>query len=203
MKTGIMGGTFNPFHNGHLMLGEYAYRQFFLDEVWFMPNGNPPHKQSREVLEDMEHRLEMTRLAIEDIPYFRLCTCEAERKEPSYSWETMRYLKERYPDRKFYFILGADSLFSIEPWRHPEPLISELSILAAYRDDKNTPESMNRQISRLNRKYHGDIRLLQTPVLPVSSHEIREGIRNGNLAAGQVPQKVADYIQKHHLYRGE
>ena len=80
MRIGIMGGTFDPIHNGHLMLGEYAYQQFHLDEVWYMPNGNPPHKSNPEIRKDLQDRAEMTRLAIEEIPYFRLCTYEMDRR---------------------------------------------------------------------------------------------------------------------------
>ena len=110
MRIGIMGGTFDPIHNGHLMLGEYAYQQFHLDEVWYMPNGNPPHKSNPEIRKDLQDRAEMTRLAIEEIPYFRLCTYEMDRKETSYSYQTMEYFKETYPQDEFYFIIGADSL---------------------------------------------------------------------------------------------
>ena len=89
MRIGIMGGTFDPIHNGHLMLGEYAYRKFDLDEVWFMPNGNPPHKQDVSIRRMTNHRVRMTELAIEDIPYFKLCTYETDRTEKSYTYETM------------------------------------------------------------------------------------------------------------------
>ena len=117
MRIGIMGGTFDPIHNGHLMLGEYAYQQFHLDEVWYMPNGNPPHKSNPEIRKDLQDRAEMTRLAIEEIPYFRLCTYEMDRKETSYSYQTMEYFKETYPQDEFYFIIGADSLFNLESFK--------------------------------------------------------------------------------------
>ena len=112
MRIGIMGGTFDPIHNGHLMLGEYAYQQFHLDEVWYMPNGNPPHKSNPEIRKDLQDRAEMTRLAIEEIPYFRLCTYEMDRKETSYSYQTMEYLKRLI--RRMNFILSSVRiLFSI------------------------------------------------------------------------------------------
>ena len=150
MRIGIMGGTFDPIHNGHLMLGEYAYQQFHLDEVWYMPNGNPPHKSNPEIRKDLQDRAEMTRLAIEEIPYFRLCTYEMDRKETSYSYQTMEYFKETYPQDEFYAC---------------------------------------------------DIRLLRTPVMPVSSSEIRQMIRGGETEDLPIPKKVADYIDLNRLYQ--
>lgn len=94
------------------MLGEYAYQQFHLDEVWYMPNGNPPHKSNPEIRKDLQDRAEMTRLAIEEIPYFRLCTYEMDRKETSYSYQTMEYFKRLI--RRMNFILSSVRiLFSI------------------------------------------------------------------------------------------
>lgn len=111
MKIGIMGGTFDPIHNGHLMLGEYAARQFRLQRVWFLPNGNPPHK-SGEI--SIRHRIEMVKLALEGHDRFELNLYEAEKGTVSYSYDTIRNLNELYPEHEFYFIIGADSLFSIE-----------------------------------------------------------------------------------------
>lgn len=200
MKIGIMGGTFDPIHKGHLMLGEYAYHQFQLDQVWFMPNGRPPHKSAGIVTADASDRLEMTRLAIENTPYFRLCAYEAERSQVSYSWETMAHFHARHPEDEFYFIIGADSLFTIESWAHPERLIASSAILAAYRDDCDTEEAMNRQIRYLNDKYSGNIHLLKTPVMPAASHEIRKAAAAGSEITEHVPAAVVEYIQKHHLY---
>ena len=203
MKIGIMGGTFDPIHMGHLMLGEYAYRNFDLDEVWFLPNGNPPHKEDPDIRKDTEDRLAMTALAIQDTPYFRLSTYETEHAEKSYSYRTMEHFRMVYPQHEFYFIIGADSLFNMETWMCLDRLLRAVVILAAYRDDADTPEEMYRQIRYLNRKYRADIRLLRTPLVPVSSHEIREQIAAGHLADLPVPERVAAYIRENHLYQGE
>lgn len=203
MKIGIMGGTFNPVHNGHLMLAEYAYKRFNLDEVWFLPNGHPPHKDSPSIRKATADRVKMVELAIEDLPHFRLSTYETERTETSYSWQTMEYFTSEYPEHDFYFILGADSLFSIERWAKPGRFLELTTVLAAYRDDIDTPEEMNSQIEYLNRKYNGDIRLLKTPIVQVSSHEIRNVLRLGKTEGLPVPEKVADYILRNHLYQGE
>ena len=146
-------------------------------------------------------RAEMTRLAIEEIPYFRLCTYEMDRKETSYSYQTMEYFKETYPQDEFYFIIGADSLFNLETWKCPERLLKTAVILAAYRDDAGAPKEMRRQITYLKEKYACDIRLLRTPVMPVSSSEIRQMIRGGETEDLPIPKKVADYIDLNRLYQ--
>ena len=86
MKIGIMGGTFDPVHIGHLLLGEFAYEEFGLDEIWFMPNGNPPHKKTEYTEEALHHRIEMVKLAVSDVPYFKVCLYEAETEEHSYTY---------------------------------------------------------------------------------------------------------------------
>ena len=113
MKIGIMGGTFDPIHNGHLMLGDYACREYFLDEVWFMPNGNPPHKDNASIELSAEERARMVSLAIREYPSFRLEDYEIKRSCVSCSYETMEHLTKLYPKDSFYFIIGADSLFAI------------------------------------------------------------------------------------------
>lgn len=200
MKIGIMGGTFDPVHNGHLMLGKAAFTQFSLDEVWFMPNGNPPHKSKSVVQSDACHRAYMTGLAIEGIRKFRLELYEVEREEVSYSYETLEHFHRCRPEDEFYFIIGADSLVAIESWVHPEKIFSVCTVLAAYRDEIDTPEEMQLQIDYLKSKYQADIRLLNAPLMDVSSHELRAAIRAGKEISGFVPEKVEAYIKKEGLY---
>ena len=200
MKIGIMGGTFDPIHNGHLMLGEYAYRQFDLDLIWFMPNGNPPHKSNDSIESHTKNRVEMVKRAISGTEYFSLQPYEAETKEVHYSYKTMDYFKRSYPEHEFYFIIGADSLFSIEKWVHPEILLKKCVILAAYRDEKGT-EEMLAQIAYLNQKYQADIRLLNTPNVDISSSEIREKLKRGQSIQEIVPDTVYAYIEENQLYR--
>ena len=203
MKIGIMGGTFNPIHNGHLMLGEYSYRSFGLDQVWFMPNGNPPHKAGISASYSADIRARMTELAIQDVPYFRLEDYEVRRQELSYSYQTLEHFKEIYPEDSFYFIIGADSLFDINKWMKPERILKICTILAAFRGDKNNSEIMNRQIELLKERYGADtdIRLLISPLMDVSSHELREMVSEGKSISGLVPETVEQYIKEHGLYR--
>ncbi len=201
MKVGIMGGTFDPIHNGHLMLGQAAYEAFELDQVWFLPNGNPPHKTNSQIEADASDRLEMTYLAVSGIPYFKASAYEAERTEVSCTFQTLEYFHARYPDNQLFFIIGADSLYSIETWIHPERIFPLCTILAAYRDEVNSRELMEGKIHELRERYHADIRLLVTPLMHVASHEIRQFIKEGKDISSYLPESVVSYIKEHGLYR--
>ena len=201
MKIGIMGGTFDPVHNGHLMLGHAAYKAFSLDQIWFMPNGNPPHKKSETIKSTAEDRMKMTSLAIAPFPEFVLQPYEALRAEVSCSYQTMEHFSKIYPDDEFYFIIGADSLMAIETWIHPERIFPTCTILATYRNEVKTKEEMNRQIQYLSEKYHAKIRLLESPLMPVSSHELRASLQSGDSVSEYMPAAVCSYIKQHHLYR--
>ena len=200
MKIGIMGGTFDPIHIGHLLLGEFAYENFHLDEIWFLLNGNPPHKTTDESGVSLDDRIEMVKLATDDVPYFRMNLYEASSKKHSYTYSTMRALREMYPEHEFFFILGADSLFSIEQWKNFREIFPSCTILAAMRDDKDT-ESMQAQIRYLNGKYGADIRLLQAPLVEISSTTIRRRAENGLSIRYMVPDVVSEYIQSNALYK--
>lgn len=202
MKIGIMGGTFDPIHNGHLMLAQYAYQQFELDQIWFLPNGCPPHKSQDTIESEPFHRAQMVKLAIEGVPYFRFSSYETNQETVSYSYQTMEHFREEYPEDNFAFIIGADSLFAIESWKCPGRLLAVCDILAAYRDDKGTPEMMA-QIAYLEEKYEARIQLLETPVMDVSSHEIRRMIKSGMDVTGLIPDSVEQYIISHNLFKDE
>lgn len=200
MKIGIMGGTFDPIHKGHLMLGEYAKDLYKLDEIWFMPNGNPPHKLNSNIESQTKHRVEMVKLAIEGYDNFKIQLYEVERTEVNYSYLTMQHFKEKFSDDEFYFIIGADSLFAFETWKHPELLVKTCKILAAYRDGKNTSE-METQIQYLNKKYGAEIYLLNTPNVDISSSEIRRMLKDQEDISELVPKAVFSYIQSNNLFR--
>ena len=200
MKIGIMGGTFDPIHIGHLLLGEFAYEDFGLDEIWFLPNGNPPHKETADTGTSLEHRIEMIRKAIEGVPHFRLNLHEANTEEHSYTYRTMQEFNQMFPEYEFYFILGADSLFSIEQWKYFREIFPTCTILAAMRDDKDARE-MQRQILYLTEKYGARIRLLQAPLLEISSTVIRDRASRDLGVRYMVPDSVAEYIRTNHLYK--
>lgn len=200
MKIGIMGGTFDPIHIGHLLLGEFAYEDFGLEEIWFLPNGNPPHKLTKETADALKHRIEMVRLAIRDVPHFKLCLHEATQTCHSYTYKTMRELNRQYPEDEFYFILGADSLFAIEEWKYFREIFPTCTILAAMRDDKDI-EDMLGQIRYLEAEYGARIELLRAPLLEISSTTIRMRASKEKSIYYMVPDAVADYIRQKRLYR--
>ena len=200
MKIGIMGGTFDPIHIGHLLLGQFAYEEFGLDEIWYLPNGNPPHKQTAEGKQALMHRIEMVRLALRDMPHFKLCLHEAKETEHSYTYKTMQELNAKYPEHEFYFILGADSLFEIENWKYFQKIFPACTILAAMRDDKNVEEMLT-QMTYLGEKYGAKIDLLRAPLLEISSTGIRQRVCRNLSIYYMVPDDVAEYIQKNQLYK--
>ena len=202
MKVGIMGGTFDPIHIGHLLLGEFAYENFDLDEIWFLPNGNPPHKITDESNVSLADRIEMVRLATDDVPYFKVNLYEATAQKHSYTFSTMKALRRLYPYHEFFFILGADSLFSIEQWKNFREIFPSCTILAAMRDDKDA-KSMKEQITYLRHKYDADIRLLQAPLVEISSTTIRNRSQKGMSIRYMVPDIVSDYIQRNRLYAAD
>lgn len=197
-KTGIMGGTFNPIHNGHLTLARRAREQFGLDEILFMPCGDPYMKASQKV-ESGQVRAQMTALAIQGEPYFSLSTIEIEHPGRTYTYETLEYLRKENPDIRYYFIMGADNLFQIPQWAMPERIFANCCILAAMRDDK-TIEDMRRQIEYLQQEYHAVIYILRTEYMDVSSSEIRLKVSRGESIEEYVPESVRSYIIEKGLY---
>lgn len=197
-RIGILGGTFDPVHFGHLLIAENAREQFHLDEIWFVPTGVSPHKNT-ETVSGSRHRLEMLRLATAANPGFRINEFEIGSGETSYTYRTMEHFHALYPDTSFYFIMGADSLFLLEQWRKPEVICQNCTILAAVRDSKNEKELLA-QISYLKRLFQAEIYLLNTPNFYVSSHEIRSRAAAGQTIQYLVPDEVAAYIREHKIY---
>lgn len=198
MKIGIMGGTFNPIHIGHLVMAENAKEQCGLDQIWFVPNGNPPHKSTASST-TLEQRLCMIRLAIQDEPDFVLSTEEAREDVFSYTFETLERLTDKYPSHSFYFIMGADSLFEIETWKNFRRIFSHCTILAAVRDDRHEAE-VTRMIRRLHKAYDARIRLLQSPILEISSTDLRRRIQTKKSIRYLLPEPVEHYIALNRLY---
>lgn len=197
-KIGILGGTFNPIHNGHLMIAENAYRDFYLDEVWLMPAAIPPHKRKLHILAD-EMRLEMVRLAALDVPYFKASDFEIKKGTISYTSQTLTQLKEEHPENTYYFIMGADSLRDFATWHRPDIILAAAHILAAARDDIDD-ERLYGYIHEINARYNGQVDLLHVPRLDISSTMIRERAGMQKSVRYFVPDAVAEYISQNRLY---
>lgn len=197
-KIGIMGGTFDPIHYGHLILAQSALDTFGLDDILFIPSGTPWLKESTKVL-SKNKRVSMTGIAIEDNPRFALSTIEIDREGNSYSYETVNELKRIDPDAAYYFIMGADSLLKLESWKCPDLLMKECTILAAVRDDCDQT-GLQKQIDYLTEKYGADIEILPSPRIDISSTQIREMIAGGKSVRYMMPDNVITFIRRNHLY---
>lgn len=222
-RIGIMGGTFNPIHNGHLAIAEKAREQFALEKVLFMPSGVPYMKDQREVL-PIQTRCEMTALAIKDMPGFELSEMEASDAalgKNTYTCDTLQKLKAADPEAAYSFILGADSLYAMEDWKNPALIFQNCTVLAAVRttvtpsvkgrisesgireSGKQTQEQQPRlsgQVRYLREKYHASVEILEFAGMDVSSTQIRAMVKAGESLQGLVPEAVAVYIWQNHLY---
>jgi nicotinate-nucleotide adenylyltransferase len=186
MKLGIFGGTFNPIHTGHLLLAETARETLALDRVLFVPANLPPHKRSADLL-DGAVRFKLVQLAIRDHPAFAASDIELRRPGPSYSIETVRALRRRFPSARLFLIIGQDLLtFRWVGW---EDLKRLCTVVVARR-----PES---------RAGHGQsgLRWLTMPLLDIASSDIRARIRGGRSIRYLVPAPVERHIKAHRLYR--
>lgn len=198
-KIGIMGGTFNPIHFGHLAIAQKAQAQSALNEVLFIPSGVPYMKNLAEVL-PAKARCEMTRLAIRDVPSFHLSMIEAVKTQNTYTFETLKDLRAADPLAQYYFILGADSLWAMEHWKNPDEIFQNCHILAAVRDDKSQKD-MEIQIAYLNEKFGAKISILEIAAMDISSSMIRDRVKNSLPIHGLVPEAVETYIYDHRLYQ--
>ncbi len=200
-RIGIMGGTFNPIHNGHLLLAETAREYLKLDRVLFMPSGNPYMKNVSSILNG-ELRAEMIQLAIQENPFFAISKMELEREGPTYTWETLYELRKNNPEDRFFFLMGADSLFMVESWKRPEYILKNCIIVVAVRGS-NTPEQIKEMINWLTHKYQADIRILPSGNIDISSSDIRAKLKNGNSVRYMLPDRVLTYINEKGLYNLE
>ena len=198
-KVGILGGTFDPIHTGHLILAEAAYESFSLDYVLIMPNGNPPHKAG-QVNVSMAMRTRMAELAVSDNPHLCVSDFEKTPQDYHYTSETLEYLNREHPDTDYSFILGADSLIHFDTWKEPQRICDACRILAATRDHMET-EQLRQRIQELSRRYQAQIYPLETPNIDISSNMIRERVQNGKSIRYYVPDSVETYIHENGLYR--
>ena len=197
-KIGILGGTFDPFHKGHFMLAKTAYEQFELDEVWIMPNGNPPHKRNIEQT-DFEIRCEMIRLSIKEAPYMVLCDYEGSEDSYHFTYQTLGEFKKMYPDDEFYFIIGADSLRDFPTWREPTIIAQLCTLLVACRDESGIAD-LKLKIAEMKERFGAECLIMNSPKVDAASSEIRVMVSEGKDIADYVGKEVSDYIKNEKLY---
>lgn len=197
-SLGIMGGTFDPIHYGHLVTAECVRYQFRLEKVIFVPTGRPPHKDRK--VTDPYDRLAMTRLAVASNPHFEVSDIEVRKKRISYTIDTIEKMKEFYPFSRLYFITGADAVLEILTWRNIEKLLSMCNFIAATRPGYNL-QNLEDKLKGLPDHFLRRIFSIVVPALAISSTDIRKRVRECRPIKYLLPEAVERYIKEHGLYK--
>ncbi len=196
MYTGLMGGTFDPIHLGHLHIAAAALSQLGLDRVVFLPDGDPPHKRPQAT---GAQRLRMARLACEGIPGFEVSDMELSRTGTTYTVDTLRAIRARCPGERLVYLIGSDTLFYFHTWKTSQEVAALCRMAVVLRPGCDRAEVEARQ--RALAQSHGlDSVLLEAPGLDISSHQVRAAAARGGSLEGLVPPKVAEYIRDQGLY---
>lgn len=199
-KLAIMGGTFDPIHMGHLVTAEAVRHEFNIDEVLFVPTGNPPHKSTFNIT-SAEQRYLMTVLATAANPHFKVSRIEVDREETTYTIDTIKELKKIYgKEVELYFITGADAIHEILTWKDPIELLKICTFVAVTRPGYNK-EQLVQQVEELRSNYQSSIKFLEVPALAISSSDIRQRVEKGNPIRYLVTDSVENYISKYELYK--
>ncbi|WP_449371067.1 nicotinate-nucleotide adenylyltransferase [Thiomonas sp.] len=195
-RIGLLGGSFDPVHNAHLQLAESACSELALDEVWFIPAGQP--WQRDPLAASPQQRWDMVNLAIAGHPGLRACDIEIKRQGPSYTIDTVRELRAAHPDTAFTFIMGADQLRNLPTWNGWEDIVSQVDLAAARRPgyDHTAPPQLLAALAASGRRLHR----LSMPEIDLSATRIRRHLARGESLHDLAPAAVAHYIEQHHLY---
>lgn len=185
-QVGLFGGTFNPVHTGHLVMADQVGNQLGLEKVYFMPDATPPHADAKTAI-DAKYRVEMLQAAIHDNPLFGLELCEIERGGVSYTYDTMRYLREQHPDTDYYFIIGADMVNYLPTWKNIEQLAQMVQFVGVKRPGYPPASKF-------------PVLWVDAPLLDITSTAIRHRIAHGRSIRYLVPDCVDSYIRKEGLY---
>lgn len=197
MRIGLMGGTFDPVHYGHLVIAEVAREEFALDQVLWLPAGDPPHKKDYRV-SNQEHRYAMVMLATASHPCFEVSRWELERSGPSYSIDTILHFQSEQPEAQLFFITGADAILEILTWHRHQEVIRSCEFIAVTRPGYE----LSQLSQRLPAEYAERIAPLTAPGVDISSTDIRKRVGAGKSIRYLVPETVEAYIRKHGMYRG-
>lgn len=203
IRLGIMGGTFNPIHYGHLVTAEEARIQFSLEKVIFVPTGDPVHKRDKRAL-SAEDRYLMTVIATSSNPYFTVSRIEIDRPGPSYTIDTVKKIGELYRDAKIYFITGADAVWEIITWKDPEELFRYCDFIAATRPGYSLKKFEDMHVlTHLaeDKKKLPQVNIMEIPALAISSTDIRKRVKTGHTIRYLVPEGIWSFIYKSGFYR--
>lgn len=200
-RVGILGGTFNPVHNGHVTIAKIALYEFTLGEVIFLPLGTPPHKRF-EYIAPPETRLEMIKLAIEDEKRFSVNDMELYREGTTYTVDTLEVLTRENKKTDYYFIIGADTLFELKTWKNYERVFCLTNFICVLRPGQDDIE-VKEYAEKLNEQYGYKFFVARDKGPDISSSHIRELAAGRKLKSGLLPEKVLRYIEKKRLYISE
>ena len=191
MNIGLFGGSFNPIHNGHIRLAKALLQEAGLDEVWFVVSPQNPFKQNQQLLND-DKRFQLVQIALKDEPCLKACDFEFNLPKPSYTWNTLQALEQAYPDHQFTILIGGDNWAAFDKWYRYEDILQRYPVVVYPREGSNV-SSFKFQDS--------DIRIVKTPLINISSTQIRQRLQEGKSVRGLVPTDVAAVIEQEHLYR--
>lgn len=200
MKVGIVGGSFDPIHHGHLIMAEHLKIEKNLDKIIFIPTGKAPHKT---YINSGDVRLKMVNLAIEGKEHFLSCSIEINNPNVTYTIDTMKELNLKYPDCKFYFIIGLDNLFNMETWNSIDELGNYTKFLVSHRifEENITDSKVLEKCKELEAKYKLDIEIVDTPIIEISSSYIRKRVNNNLSIDYLTTERVIEYIESNGLYK--
>jgi len=198
MRLGLYGGTFDPVHQGHLLLAEQCREQCRLDNVWLLPARIPPHKLNADISPG-KFRSEMLEFATAGYPEFSVNTMELDREGPSYTVDTLQQLTDEDSTRELFFLIGADSLKDLPTWREPQRIAELATIVAVNRGDKPLPD-LKELSNQLGSETVQRIQIVTMPGIDVSSTDIRNRVAAGKSIRFMVPRSVEVYIKEHGLY---
>lgn len=184
-RVGLIGGTFDPIHNGHLLLAQFVSEQIFLDKVLFIPAADPPHKD--KVYFSATARAEMVSRAVDDIDYMFVSKIELDRSGKSYTVDTLRQLRMQRPGDSYYLIIGEDNVSQISSWHDPESILELCTVVVGTRLTSETV---------CEEKFMKRMVLLDTPLFELSSTEIRQRLQSGLPVKGMIPESVEIYIKE-------
>ncbi len=196
-KIAIVGGTFNPIHNGHVHAMHALYDSRLFDEIWLMPSGTPPFKQEEE--QSKYHRLEMCQRLQQTMDFVHVSDIEVLSTKVGYTYNTWKKLKENNPLSTFYWMIGSDHIFQIEQWANAEALLKKVSFVLVHRGGYN-PEDVKKHCQYLQDTYDADIVVVPMKTIEISSTDIRNRVQQNLSLIGYTPQCIIDYIYTHNLY---
>ena len=191
-RIGILGGTFDPVHNGHIAIAQSFLDSGYIDELWILPSPDPPHKQETP-LTDIDLRKRMLELAFSGTENVVISNLENRLPRPSYTIRTLEFLKQEHPDTSFYLCIGEDSLSEFDTWYQPERILEEFELLVARRPGFDAGDS--------GLDFDGRAHMIEHDPVPISSTEIRDRIARGEDAGALIPERVLQFIHNHELYR--